>query len=185
MSKKHDIIWLDEVESTNRYAREHIWGLDNLSVIAARYQTAGKGQGDHRWHSEPGQNMLISIVLKNPDISAGNQKIISDMTAQSIVGLLEAHGIDAWIKPPNDIWVGEKKICGILIEHSLRGNHISWSIIGIGLNVNQILFPDDLPNPTSMAIENKGAVIDDLIFELMTIFTNRASELLQQQDLLP
>ena len=177
MSKKHDIIWLEEVESTNRYAKEHISERDNLSVVAAAYQSAGKGQGDHKWHAKPGENMLISIVLKNTGIRPAEQGKISDMAAQSVVELLESHGIDAWIKPPNDIWVDTKKICGILIEHSLRGNHISWSIIGIGLNVNQTSFPDDLPNPTSMRLEKEGADIRTLISEFMEIFTRRASEL--------
>ena len=185
MSKKHDIIWLKETESTNRYAREHICELDNLSVVTAMYQSSGKGQGNHVWLSEPGANMLISIVLKDLSIKPSEQVKISDITAASVVELLESHGINAWIKPPNDIWVDTKKICGILIEHSLRGNHISWSIIGIGLNVNQTSFPDDLPNPTSMKLEQEGADIEDLISEFMKIFTKRASELLQQQGLQP
>ena len=177
MYKKHDIIWLKEIESTNRYAREHISELDNLSVVAAAYQSEGKGQGDHKWHSKPGENMLLSIILKDTDIKPSEQVKISNITAQSVVELLENHSIQAWIKPPNDIWVDTKKICGILIEHSLRGNHISWSIIGVGLNVNQTLFPDDLPNPTSMQLEKEGADIKDLISEFMDIFSSRASEL--------
>ena len=182
MYKKHDIIWLEEIESTNRYAREHICELDNLSVVAAEFQSSGKGQGDHKWHSKPGENMLISIILKNTLIKPSEQLQISDITAASVVELLESHGIKAWIKPPNDIWVDTKKICGILIEQSLRGNHISWSIIGIGLNVNQTLFPDDLPNPTSMKLEKEGADIEHLVPEFMDIFIRRASELLQPQD---
>lgn len=177
MYKKHDIIWLKEIESTNRYAREHISELDNLSVVAAEYQSEGKGQGDHKWHSKPGENMLLSIILKDTDIKPSEQVKISNITAQSVVELLENHSIQAWIKPPNDIWVDTKKICGILIEHSLRGNHISWSIIGVGLNVNQTLFPDDLPNPTSMQLEKEGTDIKDLISEFMDIFSSRASEL--------
>ena len=177
MYKKHDIIWLKEIESTNRYAREHISELDNLSVVAAEYQSEGKGQGDHKWHSKPGENMLLSIILKDTDIKPSEQVKISNITAQSVVELLKNHSIQAWIKPPNDIWVDTKKICGILIEHSLRGNHISWSIIGVGLNVNQTLFPDDLPNPTSMQLEKEGADIKDLISEFMDIFSSRASEL--------
>lgn len=170
MTNKHDIIWLDEVDSTNRYTRTHISELDNLSVIAALSQTDGKGQGDHKWHSEPGQNLLFSIVLKHPSIPPSEQSRISDAAAESVVRLLAAHGIDAWIKPPNDIWVGSKKICGILIEHSLIGQRISWTIIGIGLNVNQTVFPADLPNPTSMAIENEGGDIKGLLTEFMVTF---------------
>lgn len=182
MTKKHDIIWLDKVDSTNEYARINIERLDNLSVIVTDEQTCGRGQGDHRWHSEKGKNLLFSIVLKNPDVMASSQKIISDITADSVVKLLEAHGIAAWIKPPNDIWVEDKKICGILIEHSLRGNRISWSIIGIGLNVNQTVFPTDLPNPTSIASEKATADIHEVLSEFMDIFISHASEILPQTD---
>ena len=175
MTNKHDIIWLEEVDSTNKYVREHICELDNLSVVAALKQTAGKGQGDHKWHSEPEQNLLFSIVLKDPDMHASEQMRISDTTARSIAELLDIHGIEAWIKPPNDIWVDKKKICGILIEHSLIGSRISHTIIGVGLNVNQTIFPSDLPNPTSMSLENKGADIKALLVEYMDIFISRAS----------
>ena len=185
MTKGHDIIWLDKVDSTNEYARKHIESLDNLSVVVAEEQFSGKGQRENQWHSEPGRNLTFSIVLKHPSIAASVQSIISDITAGSIVELLENHGIKAWIKPPNDIWVDKKKICGILIEHSLRGNRISWSIIGIGLNVNQTSFPDRLPNPTSMILESQGAEIQALLSEFINIFSNRASVLLQQTDSQP
>jgi BirA family biotin operon repressor/biotin-[acetyl-CoA-carboxylase] ligase len=177
MKSKHDIIWLENIDSTNNEVQRQISELDNLSVVAAEYQSEGKGQGDHKWHSKPGENMLLSIILKDTDIKPSEQVKISNITAQSVVELLKNHSIQAWIKPPNDIWVDTKKICGILIEHSLRGNHISWSIIGIGLNVNQTSFPDDLPNPTSLKLEKEGADIEQLISELMDIFTRRASEL--------
>lgn len=171
MTKTNDIIWLDEVKSTNEYLRSHIESLDNLSVVAAWSQTEGRGQALHKWHSHPGKNLTFSILIKNPDLTAVRQSEISDTTAQSIVELLDRHGIEAWIKPPNDIWVSDKKICGLLIEHSLRGNRIMWSIIGIGLNVNQTTFPDDLPNPTSMALEGHPARLQDLLAEFMTIFS--------------
>ncbi len=184
MAKEHDIMWLEEVDSTNKYARRHIDDLDNLSVVSALSQTEGKGQGDHAWHSNAGENLLFTIVLKNPPFPASDQKTISDMTARSIVTLLRSHGIEAWIKPPNDIWVDRKKICGILIEHSLMGQRISWSIIGVGLNVNQTDFPAGLPNPTSMAVENSEADIRALLSEFMDIFKLSLQQL-QQPDPLP
>ena len=185
MTKGYDIICLEKAESTNEYVKKHIKELDNLSVVTAYEQTGGKGQGDHTWHSEPGKNLTFSIVLKDTLVAANSQKTISDITAESAIELLLRHGIKAWIKPPNDIWVENKKICGILIEHSLRGNRISWSIIGIGLNVNQTIFPDDLPNPTSMAIENQEENLDNLLEEFISIFISRASQILPQKDLQP
>ena len=172
MSKKTDIIWLKEVNSTNEYIKRHINELDNLSVVSTLSQTSGKGQGSHTWHSEPASNLLFSILIKEPGVKAADQKIISETTAHTLVELLGRHGINAWVKPPNDIWVGDKKICGILIEHSLRAGCILWTIIGIGLNVNQTSFPADLPNPTSMAILKEGGNLDDILSEFMEIFTH-------------
>ena len=172
MKNKTDIIWLDEVDSTNNEAKRRLPDVDNLSVVSAMAQTAGRGQGDHTWHSRPGENLLFSILLKEPEVLPAEQKKISDAIAQSVVQLLERHGIEAWIKPPNDIWVGDRKICGILIEHSLRAGRILWTVIGIGLNVNQTSFPEDLPNPTSMAILNEGGDLNDILTEFMEIFTH-------------
>ena len=170
MTKNYDIIWLTEVDSTNKYVKNNIGTLDNLSVVSALSQTAGRGQGCHSWHSEPGNNLLFSILLKEPPVAPKCQKQISDAVAESMVQLLEKYGIKAWIKPPNDIWVEDKKICGILIEHSLRSGRISWSILGVGLNVNQTIFPSDLPNPTSMALEGQGADLETVLSEYLEIF---------------
>ena len=153
MAKKHDIIWLDSIDSTNEEARRRISTLDNLSVVAVRCQTAGRGQGTNSWESAPGENLTFSVVLKNLDILPNQQIAISQITSLSIVEFLEHHGIEARIKLPNDIYVGAKKICGILIENSIRSNRIVWSIIGIGINVNQTIFPSSLPNPTSILLE--------------------------------
>ncbi|MBE6250086.1 MAG: biotin--[acetyl-CoA-carboxylase] ligase [Bacteroidales bacterium] len=168
-----NILWHDCLSSTNTYAREHIQDLDNMSVVAALAQTGGRGQGEHTWESEPGRNLLISIVLKDVRIPASQQTLISDAVACSVVQLLDEYGIKAWIKPPNDVWVGEKKICGILIEHSLLGSQIRWSIIGVGLNVNQTIFPDHLPNPTSMSLEGAETDIQPLLVQFMEIFSSR------------
>ena len=168
MAKKHDIIWLESVDSTNEECRRHISDIDNLSVVAALSQTSGKGQRCNRWISSPGENLTFSVALKFP-ISGGvatgksglepmhayDQFVLSEITSLSVVELLAEHGIEAKIKWPNDIYVAEKKICGILIENSLRGEWIQHSIIGIGLNVNQRNFDVTLPNPTSIVLCNE------------------------------
>ena len=173
MTKINDIIWLEEVDSTNRYVRKHIDRLDNLSVVSAICQNSGRGQSDHKWDSQPGKNLTFSILVKHPAVRPNEQQKISSDVAESIVQLLQAHKIQPWIKPPNDVWVNDKKICGILIEHSLRGDRISWTIIGIGLNVNQISFPDDIPNPTSMVLEGLPETdIKEILHEYLKIFSN-------------
>ena len=148
-----------------------------MSVIAAYEQTAGRGQRENIWLSEPGKNLTASIVLKHDGtilsrVSADNQFIISEMISKAVVGLLADYGVVARIKWPNDIYVGDKKICGILIEHTLRGSSIINSIIGVGLNVNQTEFDESLPNPTSLAAESnlENFDLNELLVRLIDKF---------------
>ncbi|MCQ2143905.1 MAG: biotin--[acetyl-CoA-carboxylase] ligase [Bacteroidales bacterium] len=155
MSPLYDIIWYDSLPSTNDEAWKALDGLDNLSVLAAREQTAGRGQGDHKWHSRAGENLTFTIVLKwEPEpFPASREKEISDAAAGAVVAYLASKGVTARIKYPNDIYVGDKKICGLLIKHRLRGTGLTATIVGVGLNLNEKDFPSDLPNPTSLALE--------------------------------
>ena len=155
MKNKYDIIWLQNVDSTNEEARRRFSECDNLSVLSAVSQTSGKGQRGNSWTSEPGANLTFSIILKDGyRIKAYDQFVLSEITALSVIDFLSFHGIDSSIKWPNDIYVDKKKICGILVENSLRGEFVSSSIIGIGLNINQRNFDVNLPNPTSMILED-------------------------------
>ena len=185
MTKKHDIIWLESIDSTNDEARRRIDTLDNLSVLSALHQTSGRGQRGNTWSSTAGENLTFSIVLKYgtghadshkegklPAVRAIDQFIISEIAALSVVDCLSSHGISAQIKWPNDIYVGNKKLCGILIEHSVRENLLSSSIIGIGLNVNQRNFDVNLPNPTSMVLcRPESFDLPSLLEEFMEIFS--------------
>ena len=184
MAKKHDIIWLKTVDSTNNECKRRIADMDNMSVLSAVSQTDGRGQHDNTWSSAPGENLTFSIVLKfqSPTMTgeglepmqAFDQSVISELTSLSVVDLLSSHGIQARIKRPNDIYVGGKKICGMLIENAIRGEWMSYSIIGIGLNVNQRNFDVSLPNPTSMALlsSEKDSIyeLEVLLEEFMEIF---------------
>ena len=169
MADRHDIMWYDCIDSTNEEVRRHIDSLDNLSVVSALSQTAGRGQRGNTWTSAPGDNLTFSVLLKFrqdidtheehtgsyfPCLKAIDQSVISEIAALSLVEFLHEHEIEASIKWPNDIYVGKKKICGVLIENKLRGNYISHSILGIGLNINQRNFDVNLPNPTSMLLES-------------------------------
>lgn len=157
MDDKAGIIWLKLTDSTNDEARRRLDALDNLSVLAAETQTAGRGQGDHTWTSAPGQNLTFTLVLKFPPCAPIATSEILQIT-QAVTGgirrYLLSKGVESRIKWPNDIYVGKRKICGILIENTLSGSHIKDCIIGIGLNVNQTVFLSDAPNPTSMALES-------------------------------
>ena len=144
------IKWFDELESTNDELLGHIQGYDNLAVIAARKQTKGRGQRGNTWLSEPGSNLTFSILLKPAVLEAKDFMSITFLAAAAVRDYLVDEGIAAQVKWPNDIYVGKRKICGMLIENGLEGNRIAYSVIGIGLNLNQVCFPESLLNPTSM-----------------------------------
>ena len=153
MDDKAGIIWLKLTDSTNDEARRRLDALDNLSVLAAETQTAGRGQGDHTWTSAPGQNLTFTLVLKFPPcapLATSEILLITQAVTGGIRRYLLSKGVESRIKWPNDIYVGDRKICGILIENILDGKQVSSSMIGIGLNLNQDRFPADLPNPISL-----------------------------------
>ena len=139
---------LDETDSTNHWLREH--GEGDM-VVVADYQTAGRGCGTNRWESERGRNLLFSMLFHPTQLSAASQFFISQAVSVALCETLEQY-IDrrVEIKWPNDIYVDDRKICGILIENRLQGSVIRDSIIGIGLNVNQRVFVSDAPNPVSL-----------------------------------
>ena len=176
MSKKHDIIWLQSVDSTNEEAKRHISDIDNLSVLSAWEQTAGRGQRGNTWTSNAGENLMFSIVLKSPVLMAEDHFALNEIAALSVSEFLSTYGIKAQIKWPNDIYVGNKKICGMLIENTVKGKWLSSSIIGIGLNVNQRNFDVNLPNPTSMSLCSDEVQspfdLKKLLEEFMDIFTD-------------
>lgn len=126
--------------------------LDNMSVIATVCQTAGRGQGDHTWTSTPGMNLTFSMLLKfSPgQLLARDEQIINTVVTPAMVDFLASEGVEAWVKKPNDIWVKDKKIAGILIENVLDGKYVSDCVVGVGFNLNQTDWPTDLPNPVSL-----------------------------------
>ena len=146
---------MESTESTNSELRRRIGELDNLSVIAAREQTAGRGQGDHSWFSSPATNLTFSILFRFGEgfpvtLGSSDAVLVTQITTLAIRDHLLSRGIGSRIKWPNDIWTGDRKICGILIENSSMGGMVTSSIVGIGLNVNETGWPAGLPNPVSM-----------------------------------
>ena len=141
------IIHIEETDSTNRWLKAHGEGT---MVVVADYQTAGKGCGTNSWESERGKNLTFSMLIHPTDIPASRQFRITEIVSVALCEVLEQYIGDVSIKWPNDIYMGDKKICGVLIENRLQGNVIVDSIIGIGLNVNQTEFVSDAPNPVSL-----------------------------------
>ena len=133
--------------------------MREYTVVVTTDQTSGRGQGNNVWESERGKNLLFSMVLEPICTKASEQFLITQFISLAIVDTLKEYAVEGVrIKWPNDIYVGEKKICGVLIQNNVIGNQISKTYIGIGINVNQKEFVL-APNPTSIALE-KGREYD-------------------------
>ena len=146
------IIHIAETDSTNRWLREKTPPLPaGECVVIAEYQTAGKGCGSNSWESERGKNLTFSMLIHPEALPANAQFRITEVVSVALCETLELYiNKKVEIKWPNDIYVGDRKICGILIENRLQGSTIKDAIIGIGLNVNQRVFLSDAPNPVSL-----------------------------------
>lgn len=171
-------VYLDEVDSTNRWLLEH--GEDDM-VVSAEYQTAGKGQGNHTWESEKGANLLFSILIRPDGIKPNCQFLLSEVWALSLRDALGEYVDGIEIKWPNDIYWLDKKISGTLIETHLLGGMVREVVIGTGVNVNQTVFLGDAPNPVSLrqACGMKGKLDRyDLLNKIISHFVDNYQQLL-------
>jgi biotin--[acetyl-coA-carboxylase] ligase len=152
-----DVTYLPSVPSTNTWLRENAERFGNGHLVVTSDQTAGRGQRGNFWEAEPGKNLTFSMLLRDNGLKAARQFAISEGVALGVLEVLrkELAGYVApekiKVKWPNDIYVADDKIAGILIEHTLSGNNLSRSVVGIGVNVNQTIFTSSAPNPVSMA----------------------------------
>lgn len=155
VNDEYTVKWYDQVDSTSAVIEREYENMADRTVIAAESQTAGRGQGDHKWHSGKGENLTFSILVKYSDgrtIAPAQQQIITPAASLAVTDFLADFGIEAGIKKPNDIYVDGKKICGMLIENRIGSGRMQTSTLGIGININQTEFPKDLPNPVSVAL---------------------------------
>lgn len=141
---------IKETESTNSYVASHATELEDMTMVLADKQTAGRGQRGNSWESEPGKNLTFTVFCRPTWLEPREQFSISEAAALAIVDYLADQGVEAMVKWPNDIYVGDRKIAGILIEHSVTSTEIESSRIGIGVNINQQKFLSDAPNPVSL-----------------------------------
>lgn len=167
-----EIIRLRETDSTNSYLNTLLreGKADEGVVVVASKQSSGRGQMSNTWESEKGKNILMSVMLHPEFINASEQflisKIVSIAVAECVSEFIDLNRVK--IKWPNDIYVDDNKIAGILIENNLRGTNISASIVGIGLNINQETFSELIPNPTSLKlITEQEFDLDELLSELI------------------
>lgn len=182
MERMHGILWHETIGSTNSEASRIASCADNLTVVAAKHQTAGRGQRGNSW-SHSADDLAFSVILHPgedgvPPLKAASQFAVCETVALSVTDYLRGKGACADIKWPNDIYCGDAKICGILIENTLRGDFVTSSVIGIGLNLNRTEFPENLPNPTSLRLQT-GQVCtpEEELEKFMEIFRNRLEKI--------
>ena len=153
------LIELSEIDSTNMYAMEQIHAQKALSgsVYQTDFQTNGKGQHGRIWESHRGENLLCTYVLELNALKQGKNWVPSEQLGLSAAVALGAQaffmefaGEETKIKKPNDIYWRDRKAGGILIENIVRGTDWTWTVIGIGLNINQTQFSNEAGNPVSL-----------------------------------
>ncbi len=154
------MIELDETVSTNNFLQGyHPLQPVEITLVTAEYQTAGRGQQGNSWESARGENLLFSLLVFPTTLPATQLFVLSEAIALSIKDTIKhfldesgqnADGREVTVKWPNDIYVDDRKIAGILIENDLQGGHICRAILGCGVNVNQEAFASDAPNPVSL-----------------------------------
>ena len=161
-------IRLPQIGSTNQYALDMLAHTKPAegTIISTPNQTAGKGQAANVWESEAGKNVSMSVILYPKFLQPREQFRLSQAVSLAIWDAVQDFvKEDVFIKWPNDIYIGEKKTCGLLIQNNINSNQILSSVIGIGLNVNQTQFSTKLPNPTSLSLELGKDLDLELVFE--------------------
>lgn len=172
------IEFIPEIGSTNsELLRRAAAGepLTDWLTLCTYRQTAGRGQRGNGWESEPDKNVSFTTVLPTAALAPEQLPRLSMVVPLAVALALQGYHLPASVKWPNDIYVGDEKICGILIENILQGGHIAGSIAGIGVNINQRLFVSNAPNPTSMALLaghdfDKQEVLCAILYQLQTLW---------------
>ena len=167
-----NIIKVTTVNSTNTFlkqlAKEKL--LKNWTVVWAEKQTSGRGQQDNAWFSGQGDNLTFSILLNEDPIHHKHQFYLNRIISLAILKVLQNSAIgDFTVKWPNDIMLGRKKVAGILIENTIQKGYIVQSVIGIGININQEIFPPSLNNAVSLKqLTSKNYDIEMLLVKIVT-----------------
>ncbi len=176
-------IHLDTIDSTSNYAHlllERGEELPDLTIIESEDQTAGRGQKGNSWETEKGKNLIFSLVCHPKWVHPAQQYVLSECIALAVVKALKQQLPDEFkeklsVKWPNDIYFGDKKISGTLIECDLMGKSVSNCIVGTGVNINQQVFVSDAPNPISLfniigRETERETVFGDLISEFSKLY---------------
>ena len=169
------VVKFKQIDSTNNYLKNSYKLLNNFTFVVTDYQTNGKGRNDRVWSSEEGKNLMFSFLIKDQDLLK-KYSTLSIISAVEVAKILEEYQIKGVsIKWPNDVLINDKKVCGILLE----GQILKYLVVGIGLNVNQKVFPEGLRRPaTSLSLEtNKDFNIDEIEQKLFSNIVKDLSNL--------
>ena len=131
-----NFLFLEEISSTNKYAKENIKTLEDFTVVHAGVQTAGRGRMNRKWISNTGDNLYASIVLKPSNELREVYANLTQYLSLIISNVIEEYGLKPDIKWPNDVRINGKKICGILAESVIEKNGLKGIILGFGVNLN-------------------------------------------------
>lgn len=155
-------MFINQTNSTNDYLKQH----PDCDAVWTSWQTAGRGQAGNSWESEQGKNVLFSLRFRHPHVSVEQQfrltMAVSLGVHEVVKSLVPQHEVT--VKWPNDIYIANRKVCGILIENTLSDGMITESVVGVGLNVNQTTWLSDAPNPVSLK------QLTDIDYDLPTIY---------------
>jgi BirA family biotin operon repressor/biotin-[acetyl-CoA-carboxylase] ligase len=151
----------DSIDSTNACARIlGDAGTSEGAVIVADYQTSGRGRLGRSWIAEPGENLLLSVLLR-PRISIANTGLLTLFASVGIARAIEKQiGEPVECKWPNDLLLHGKKFCGILLENLFQQSEVSYAVIGAGINVNQRVFPDEIASKSTSLANETGRTFD-------------------------
>lgn len=162
--------WIDSCESTNTLMKQRGDAVPHAHTIAARTQTAGRGQRGNDWEAEPCRNLTYSQMLRPTGMSASRQFELSMLCSLAILDVLSRHLPEPGLlslKWPNDIYYGDRKLGGILMEGCVSGADLESVILGVGINVNQEVFTSDAPNPISVRqITGRDTELESLMQEM-------------------
>ncbi len=181
--------YIQQTDSTNNFLKQLATQttLEQGYTVYTSLQTAGRGQQGNTWDSEPDKNLLFSTLFYPEQLKALQQFRLSMAVAVQVNKVLRKYVPQTVIKWPNDIYINHQKMGGMLIENQLSGEFIKQSVIGIGININQLTFRKDIPNPTSLALQTKqhhniSSILDEILisFEELNHMTENFSELKQQ-----
>jgi BirA family transcriptional regulator, biotin operon repressor / biotin---[acetyl-CoA-carboxylase] ligase len=174
------IIFIDNLTSTNTYAIR-LSSEERPSegtIIRTNFQSAGRGQPGNKWESEDGKNLLISIILYPSRINPADQFLVSMSLSLGMHDYLGSVIPGCSIKWPNDIYINDDKIAGILIESAITGSKIDYMVAGIGMNINQEKFTGDAPNPVSLRnLTNREYDLASCLSDLSAFLDRRYNDL--------